>query len=543
MTDLSIAGMTVAIVDAETGFTWLQGFGYADAATGAPVNQHTVFPIASISKTFTAIAVMQLVEDGVIDLDTPIVEYLPDFFIAPSPTGGDYRNITVRMLLSHTSGILTNLLGYGFFTTGAHDPDYLNNMLTHLANYAMVSPENTMFTYANNGFDLLGILVAELTGTNNFFDDFVAYTQANIFEPAGMTRSSFILTDALAPYLAAPHVDATTVDTFLFTNVLPTGGMLSSAYDMARFMHIFLSGGGDLLSATSVQQMVTEHNFDFSLSLGGVRYGLGTMHMMLESGFRTIGHGGTLVHYHSDMVFDLESGIGVFVSLNSITGLPVPSVIAGALLELAVEEKTGTAPRQAPRADPAATPITLPLSQLEARTGLYVGSDYFLVTLDETNALTLIIPALPALPPLPLTPMSDGSFATELLGRVWFNPVEHEGETGFALSIGNLGLAPAAFQADPDDFLANDEFTAAWTGAFVPQNQGNHVSMSTHWVFGVDAFGFANLHMVNLHNFNPTSPLPIGAGAWYAGLIQDIETGADGVVTAFTAIGLRFVRA
>ena len=221
----SVMGMSVAFVDADTGFTWAQGFGIADTVLDTRVDEHTIMHLGSVSKTFTAVAVMQLVEQGVIDLDNPIVYYLPDFYISPSPTGGDFRNITPRMLLTHTSGILPSFLGYGLLTIGAYNPDYLNDMLENLANYFMVAPEGTVFAYANKGYDILGILVAYLTGNNNFFDDFVSYTDENIFARAGMTRSTFAICDELIPYRAMAYIDASRRDIFVYYNGIPTGGV------------------------------------------------------------------------------------------------------------------------------------------------------------------------------------------------------------------------------------------------------------------------------------------------------------------------------
>ena len=118
MEALSIAGMTIAVVDIDSGFIWLQGLGYANAATREPVTEYTLFSVGSTAKTFTAVAVMQLVEAGLLDLDEPIVTYLPEFSLLPNPAfGGDFRNITARMLLAHVSGV-HEFQGEGFFSVG-----------------------------------------------------------------------------------------------------------------------------------------------------------------------------------------------------------------------------------------------------------------------------------------------------------------------------------------------------------------------------------------------------------------------------------------
>ncbi|MCL2416026.1 MAG: serine hydrolase, partial [Defluviitaleaceae bacterium] len=126
---LGIPGMTVALVDADLGYTWTFGAGFADIEAGRFVNEMTLFDIGSVTKTFTAYAVLQLVEQGIIDLDEPIVTYLPDFSVLPHPVyGGDYRNITARMLLAHISGVPGDTFD-GLFVTGGQSPDYMNNFL------------------------------------------------------------------------------------------------------------------------------------------------------------------------------------------------------------------------------------------------------------------------------------------------------------------------------------------------------------------------------------------------------------------------------
>ena len=164
-----VPGLTIAIVDAENGFTWTQGFGYADTTNSIPVTEYTVFEIASITKAFNAIAVMRLVEEGLIDLDEPIITYLPNFSILPHPVdGGDYRNITARMMLNYTSGLPMflplNNGGVSMFTSDGHSEEYMNNFLMHLSNETMIAQEGARTSYSNTGVETLGILIASMAG-------------------------------------------------------------------------------------------------------------------------------------------------------------------------------------------------------------------------------------------------------------------------------------------------------------------------------------------------------------------------------------------
>ena len=348
MEQYSVPGMAIAIVDVNNNFTWTQGFGYADTTRGILVDENTVFGIGSISKTFTAIAVMQLVEDGIIDLDTPIVEYLPDFSMRISPEiGGDYRNITTRMLLTHTAGIFNqvdlteDLFKYNYVSFEEHKSYYMNAFLEIIAQYYLESPEGTVYSYSNNGYNFLGVLIAAMTGADCIFDGFVGYTNENIFVPAGMARTSFALDERLMPYLALPYADANTPDGYVFSNGLPAASMVSTAYDMARFMHLLLRDDGALLASGTVEYMMQPHDFDFYGV--GLEYGLGFATWATDGGLLKVGHNGARMHYQAFMFFDMERGIGVFVATNSFFGMQhfAASAMGELLLEKAALEIGG----------------------------------------------------------------------------------------------------------------------------------------------------------------------------------------------------------
>ena len=540
MQELSVPGVSIALVDAESGFTWTASLGFADTRNNVFVSEHTVFPVASIAKTFTAIAVMQLVEDGVIGLDTPIVEYLPGFSVLPSPImGGNYRNITPRMLLTHTSGIIPNFLGYGGSTRGGHSAEFLNSFLDTLANYFLNTPEGTAFTYNNNGYNVLGILVAAMTGENNYFDDYISYMSENILAPAGMSRTAFVIDDSLMPYLARPYINAKTPGELMFFNSIPTGGLISTSYDMARFMHILLNDDGKLLAPGTIGRMMQPHDFDFSLSFGGIEYGLGFAHMTGVDGFRTVGHNGALIHYHSNMVFDTNSSIGVFVAVNSVSGMAMATPLASAILQTAVQEKTGTLNLIPPRADAAAVPVERSAEELSALVGLYIGAgEYYLMELNENGILYMIIPAVPDLPPLPLTPLSDGSFSS-MIGRLWFDRVGEGDEEAIVLRLGDLGTMMIAVRTDKEFFLANEKFEP-WIGTFAAQPTAGEMSIIDSLRYGVDSFGIAYLQMMQM-GIAPATPQSTWQDAWLLG-VEDISFDANGKVQSFMLVGMRFVR-
>ena len=326
-----IVGLTMAIVDVNNDFTWVGGFGYADTTTGRPVTEDTLFHLASISKPMTAIAVMQLVEDGVLGLDDYVVDHLPNFRLQPSELhDGDYNNITVRMLLSHASGIHNDFVASGVMTLGAHYPHYMNYFLDLLATTTMLAPEGTMFTYNNNAFTLLGVLLAEVfTMDGTVFELYEQIMQQNIFGPLGMNMTTFTVNEDLLPYMAMPYLNAQTQDVFHFYNALPTGSLISNANDMARFMHAMLRGGEldgvRILQADTLAYMLTPVDFAFETGQTimnlNAQPGIGFLSHTTFDGFVHTGHPGNMLHYHSDMIFCFDTGLGVFVSHNTTGGI------------------------------------------------------------------------------------------------------------------------------------------------------------------------------------------------------------------------------
>ena len=412
----SVPGVTIGFVDVDSGFTWTGGLGYADVEQGVAVTEDTLFSIGSTAKTFTAVAIMQLVEAGVLDLDEPIITYLPEFSMLPNPLhGGDYRNITTRMLLNHTSGIHEYSGEYfasDSFRLGYSDGqnrEAMNNIFSVLPNLHMQNQELNLQTYNNTGYILLGILVARLTGAENYFDGFVEFTQESIFHPSGMASSSFGITPENRPYIALPYHDAKTVaEGFLYVGATPTGGMVSNAVDMARFMHIMLNGGvyGDdeetrILQASSIDEMTAVED--------GMTIGLGIMYRHHASGAVSMGHAGGLQH-HTDVLLDFENGIGVFVSVNSVSGMALPRLLGEAIWKAAVYEKTGV---PVPLNPYRGTPF-VPES-LEELAGWYTTSGQ-LVYEDGV----LVFPSFQGSSiDLELTPIGDGFFET-MLGVLFF---------------------------------------------------------------------------------------------------------------------------
>lgn len=228
-----VPGAAVGIVkDGE--LVYAKGFGITELGGDEPVTADSIFHMGSVAKTATAVAIMQLVEAGKIDLDAPLTEYLPDFALADPDLG----EVTIRRLLSHTAGMpdpIDWLAEYQDENLRSDDAA-LDDYVRSLGDQSLTYQPGEDWAYSNTGFDILGDVVATVSGQS--FED---YLQANVLTPLGMANSSYLLSDLDPARLAAPHMydedgNAKTLDFYPYTRAhAPSGAFYSSIHDMARF--------------------------------------------------------------------------------------------------------------------------------------------------------------------------------------------------------------------------------------------------------------------------------------------------------------------
>src|SRR5436309_6387814 len=168
------SAVAIALVD-DKRIIWSQGFGLADRDTGQMPTHSTMFGVGSVSKMFATIAVMKLVDRGVVDLDTPLVTYLPAFRMASS----GYENITVRMLLNHSSGFPGT--DYRNADIRSPVPGYVDQVLQTLSMSRLKDPPGYMSVYCNDGFTITAALVEAMIGKS-----YVQFVQDGILIPLGM---------------------------------------------------------------------------------------------------------------------------------------------------------------------------------------------------------------------------------------------------------------------------------------------------------------------------------------------------------------------
>src|SRR5438874_1185943 len=304
----NIAGAVVSVVkDGQVLFQ--KGYGYADVeAKQTVLPDQALFRPGSISKLFTATAVMQLVEQGKLELDRDVNGYL-DFAIPktyPDP-------VTLRQLLTHTAGFEDTLKN--LFV--AHESD-LKPLRTYLVNQmpARIFPPGKVPSYSNYGFTLAGYIVERASG-----EKFERYVDNHILKPLRMTNSTFDqpLPPQLAPQMSKGYLNASKKPhDFEFVQAAPAGALSTTAADMTRFMLAFLQDGSvdgvAILKPETVGQMQTRQ-FELHPMICGL--GITFMEYWMNP-VRAIGHGGDTIYFHSDMVLVPDAYVGYFISYNSL---------------------------------------------------------------------------------------------------------------------------------------------------------------------------------------------------------------------------------
>lgn len=288
-----IAALSVALLDAR-GTIWAEGFGLADPGQFQPATADTIYRLGSISKLVTDLAAMQLVEQGRLQLDRPVVHYDQEF---------PYPEVTLRMLMCHRSGVAREPRAGSYFDpTGPG----LRATVQSLTGVPLVYPAGSTTKYSNAGVSAVGRVV-EVVGGAPFAD----YVQRQVLDPLGMTRSSFVPSPVVKEGLAKGFLWSYTgwvweAPVFDF-GIAPAGGLYGPVTDLARLLRTLADGGGPVVKPETLAQMMQPQ-------LQGTRYGLGFGLGTLDGRYRAVGHDGAVYGFASTLLFLPEQKLGVAVA-------------------------------------------------------------------------------------------------------------------------------------------------------------------------------------------------------------------------------------
>lgn len=299
MSTKAVPSIAVALVD-RNGLIWSQAWGFADADRRQPVTADTVYRAGSVSKLFTDVAIMRLVEAGRIDLDAPVTHYLPSFH-PRNPFGGI---ITLRQLMTHRSGLVREPPRGHYFDTDATGQA---DTVLSLNDTMLVAKPGAITKYSNAGVAVIGEVLAAVTGK--------PYDQAVrdlVLAPLGMSASSMTLApvkDRLA-YAEMASFDGPRFAAVPFDLGTPAAGNLyTTAGDLGRFATAMLDRGASLLKPATIDEM---WRAQYPANNASRNFGLGFVVSDLD-GARMVGHSGAVYGFATELQLLPEAGIGVIV--------------------------------------------------------------------------------------------------------------------------------------------------------------------------------------------------------------------------------------
>ncbi|WP_083606687.1 serine hydrolase domain-containing protein [Paenibacillus helianthi] len=439
--------------------------GKNDINDKVPLTSNTIYGIGSTSKMMLTAAVMKLVDEGKIDLDVPVVNYMPDFTMKDNR----YKQITPRMLLNHSSGLLgtstSNATLYGDNDTYSHD-----TFLEQLAIQHLKADPGAYSVYSNDGFTLAEILVERVSGIS-----YTAYIHNYFTEPLDMNHTKTpqdMLDPAEMAGIYSPFYKGQLPKENY--NVLGTGGLYSTAEDLVKFSRIFTGEVKGILSSKSVKAMAQEEykrgmwpkDSDSLMS-----YGLGWDSVNLfpfnEYGIQAVIKGGDTLSYHSSLV--VLPGYNMAAAVISSGGSSITNqFIANELLLSALEEKGMITERKPEKSFGVPVKANMP-KEISKYAGIYGGNNSVTkININTAGQMTISSLTAPSNPVQKYTYTADGNFVndegTEKLKFV----VEKNGSTYLwsrsYISVPGLGqLAFSEYNAEK--LTANTlskEINAAW---------------------------------------------------------------------------------
>jgi CubicO group peptidase (beta-lactamase class C family) len=306
------AGVSVALVDGDS-TVWCEGFGFYNKQARTPVTGHTPFHIGSICKTFTGLAVMQLQEDGKLCIDSSYKKYVPQFSMRSLYTPAEA--ITIRNILTHHAGI-PDFVKDKF----AAKPPYFSHVLDIVNRDYATFPPNTIFSYSNAGFSILGNLI-ESTSGGSYFD----FIKSRILDPLEMNETGFAVDTNVPESVRLGYDTKGEEHTEMAVFDAPAGCIYSSANDMAHYIKAHLKWGTyhgrHVFDSTTLVQMMKVQNDSVFLDLGGP-YGL-AWRTYINSAGRSIQHDGGTLYHRAELSISPECGLGVVMLSNSASGKPL----------------------------------------------------------------------------------------------------------------------------------------------------------------------------------------------------------------------------
>ena len=330
MADKHIPAISIALVDGRD-VVWAAGFGYADLADSTLATAETPYRLGSVTKLVTAIAVMQQVEEGTLDLDAPVSRLIEGF----QPRNPFDRPLTVRHLLSHRAGLVREPPAGGYFDSSR---TRLRDAVLSLNGTTLVAAPGSRLKYSDAGMTVAGHLVERVTGL-----DFAAAAQASVLDRAGLSHSGFARdssTKASQGWLWSYDGRDRVAPTFQ-VGAPPAAGLHSTAGDLARLVAILLDSGRTrgkpLLQGETIARMWNASSGD---STAARDFGLG-FRIIRQNGMRIVGHISSFDGYSADISIIPGHRLAAIVIANKEAASAVVSRLSSTALTLMLAARSG----------------------------------------------------------------------------------------------------------------------------------------------------------------------------------------------------------
>ena len=371
----NLVGVSAALI-LDDSVIWKKGFGYADKENLVRMTENTVVNIESVTKTFTALAIMQLQEQGKLDIDQPLNKYLPQF--RPRTRGEDLNRITVRSVITHSSGLQTDIFKNSDLATGKY-----TDVLGFINETYLLYPPGLVESYSSSGYNILGHLIKEVST-----QDYPDYIRQNIFVPLGMDHSGFFM-DSLQNKTRV-YADGQSMHEYGFRDIA-SGGIYTSLNDFILYarglMHAWNGANTSVIGTATIQEMFTLRTGDVMIESN--KKGMG-WYMFANDSLFAVTHAGDAAWGHSLLILVPEKKAAAMILINSAegeslkndfsnhfiyhVGLSIPDIIAHNVIKEIHTE---------------AEPIRLPDDVLQNHAGCYSQGFSYVIISTESDHLVI----------------------------------------------------------------------------------------------------------------------------------------------------------
>lgn len=407
MEKYTVAGTSIAIVD-NGKIVYSQGYGFSDRENGIKADDQTIYRIGSCTKSFTALSVMKLQEEGKLDVKNSIQQYISELSMTERFEGGN--PLIIKDILTHTSGLPGDVLNGSF----CDNPPSTDWTIKELNKQTFAAPPAYQLAYSNVGYELLGELISRLSGKS-----YSQYLKENVFNQLNM-NSTYVIGETPVGYVDNKRMIETQI------RDQSAGLIHSNAVDMAQYLMMYLNkgnvvGGNKLVSSESVKEMeknqIANVLFNNRSQWG---YGLYKKDLKVEDNKDTllaelIGHGGDTWAFHADFKYIPELNVGAIILTNSDKGNRIAS--ATRLLKLYLKnEKNKTLNFKVPKPK---SSIVETLPTKEEMKGFYSFGPYSF-TLDNPKKIKIKM----GIGRVVLTPVNDSLLYTGKINLLGFIPLK-----------------------------------------------------------------------------------------------------------------------